>query len=104
MERDECKKLIENYSGRVTTAVSGKTDFLIVGRDGGKTKIEKAKKLGIKSICEDDLLTMIGTRAENKNIENPKKREIRSKIIPKKIEIPIEEKTSVDNLLCKFNR
>jgi replication factor C subunit 1 len=62
LERDECKKIIESYGGRVTTAVSGKTDYLIAGRDVGKSKTEKAQKLHVKVISEDDLLEMIRTR------------------------------------------
>ncbi|CAF1230872.1 unnamed protein product [Adineta steineri] len=67
LERDECKRIIESYGGRVTTAVSGKTDYLVTGRDSGKTKIDKAEKLRIKIISEDDLLYMIRTRPGNKD-------------------------------------
>ncbi|CAF1035517.1 unnamed protein product [Rotaria sp. Silwood1] len=69
LERDECKKIIESYGGRVTTAVSGKTDYLVAGRDEGKTKTEKAKKLHIKIISEDDLLEMIRTRPGSTNVD-----------------------------------
>ena len=65
LERDECKKIIESYGGRVTTAVSGKTDYLLAGRDVGKTKTDKAEKLRVKIISEDDLLEMIRTRSGN---------------------------------------
>jgi replication factor C subunit 1 len=67
LERDECKKIIESYGGRVTTAVSGKTDYLLAGRDVGKTKTEKAEKLHVKVISEDDLLEMIRTRSGNQD-------------------------------------
>lgn len=66
LERDECKKIIESYGGRVTTAVSGKTDYLLAGRDVGKTKTDKAEKLRVKIITEDDLLEMIRTRSGTK--------------------------------------
>ena len=72
LERDECKKIIESYGGRVTTAVSGKTDYLLAGRDVGRTKTEKAEKLRIKIISEDDLLQMIRTRPGNKDDTDPK--------------------------------
>jgi BRCT domain type II-containing protein len=62
LEREECKKIIECYGGRVTTAVSGKTDYLLTGRDVGKTKTDKAAKLRVPIITEDDLLKMIRTR------------------------------------------
>ncbi|CAF1092558.1 unnamed protein product [Adineta steineri] len=70
LERDECKRIIESYGGRVTTAVSGKTDYLITGRDSGKTKIDKAEKLRIKIISEDDVLYMIRTRPGNKDTKS----------------------------------
>ncbi|CAF4309289.1 unnamed protein product [Adineta steineri] len=70
LERDECKRIIESYGGRVTTAVSGKTDYLVTGRDFGKTKIDKAEKLRIKIISEDDLLYMIRTRPGNKDTKS----------------------------------
>ncbi|UJR23360.1 hypothetical protein I4U23_026370 [Adineta vaga] len=62
LERDECKTLIEKYGGRVTLALSGKTNYLLTGRDGGESKISKAKELKVKIIAEDDLLEMIRTR------------------------------------------
>ncbi|CAF1500874.1 unnamed protein product, partial [Adineta steineri] len=62
LERDECKKLIEKYGGRVTTAISGKTNYLLTGRDVSEGKINKAKEIKIKIISEDDLLEMIRTR------------------------------------------
>ncbi|CAM2710786.1 unnamed protein product [Rotaria socialis] len=68
LERDECTKIIQYYGGRVTTAVSGKTDYLIVGRDAGKTKTDRAEKLRIKIISEDNLLEMIQTRPGNTNV------------------------------------
>ncbi|UJR23339.1 hypothetical protein I4U23_026353 [Adineta vaga] len=72
LERDECKKIIESYGGRVTTAVSGKTDYLLAGRDVGKTKTDKATKLHVKIISEDDLLQMIRTRSGNKDGDTKK--------------------------------
>ena len=62
LERDECKSLIEKYGGRVTIAISGKTSFLLAGRDCSESKMTKAKELKLKVISEDDLLEMIRTR------------------------------------------
>lgn len=73
LEREECKKIIQSYGGRVTTAVSGKTDYLVAGRDAGKSKTDKAAKLRIKLISEDDLLEMIRTQPGNKNADAPAK-------------------------------
>ncbi|CAF3425832.1 unnamed protein product [Rotaria sp. Silwood1] len=61
LERDECKSLIEKYGGRVTLAISGKTNYLIVGRDASEGKTNKAREIKIKMISEDDLLEMIRT-------------------------------------------
>lgn len=62
MDRDECKNLVEKYGGRVTGSISGKTNFLILGRDGGESKTEKAREMKVSIISEDDLLNMIATR------------------------------------------
>lgn len=62
LERDECKTLIEKYGGRVTMAISGKTNFLLAGRDVSESKMAKANELKLKVIAEDDLLEMIRTR------------------------------------------
>ena len=62
LERDECKDLIEKYGGRVTSALSGKTNYLLTGRDGGESKMKKAHELNVKIISEDDLLDLIRTR------------------------------------------
>jgi replication factor C subunit 1 len=62
LERDECKNLVEKYGGRVTGSISSKTSYLLVGRDGGESKLEKARDLKVKTISEDDLLQMIATR------------------------------------------
>ena len=71
LDRDECKALIEKYGGRVTGSISGKTNFLLIGRDGGEAKQEKARELKVKIISEDDLLQMIATRPGDE--ETPKK-------------------------------
>lgn len=62
LERDECKNLVEKYGGRVTVALSGKTNYLIVGRDASEGKISKARESKVQVISEDDLLEMIRTR------------------------------------------
>jgi len=52
------KALIESFGGRVTTAVSGKTDYLVVGKDPGASKVKKAisrnlQRIGLKSLGEN---------------------------------------------------
>lgn len=41
MERDDAKSLIERYGGKVTGNISKKTTYLVQGRDGGVSKLEK---------------------------------------------------------------
>ena len=71
LERDECKTLIEKYGGRVTGSISSKTSYLLAGRDGGESKLEKARDFKVKVISEDDLLQMIASRPGDD--ETPKK-------------------------------
>ncbi|KPJ51109.1 aromatic ring-opening dioxygenase LigA [candidate division TA06 bacterium DG_26] len=59
--RDEARDLIVSLGGRVTSSVSGKTDFVLVGRDPG-VKYEKARKLGVKIMNEKEFLKMVGKR------------------------------------------
>ena len=56
--RDHFKSLIEQNGGKVSGSVSKKTDFLLSGADAG-SKLDDAKKLGVRIITEDDLLAML---------------------------------------------
>ncbi|MEM1168135.1 MAG: NAD-dependent DNA ligase LigA [Cyanobacteria bacterium P01_H01_bin.35] len=58
LKRDEAKNLIQNAGGKVTSSVSSKTDFIVVGEDAG-SKLEKAEKLGVKQLSEAELLEML---------------------------------------------
>ena len=57
--RDELKVLIEQNGGKNTSSISKKTDFLIAGDKMGPSKLEKANKLGINIISEQDFTDMI---------------------------------------------
>jgi DNA ligase (NAD+) len=57
--RDEIKDMIEKNGGKNTGSISAKTDFLIAGENMGPAKLEKATKLGIKIISEDDFLNLL---------------------------------------------
>ncbi len=52
--RDYFKKLITATGGKVTATVSKKTDYLLAGEKAG-SKLDKAKKLGVKIINENEL-------------------------------------------------
>ncbi|MEI6576515.1 MAG: NAD-dependent DNA ligase LigA [Bacteroidota bacterium] len=58
--RDQLKAEIEKYGGRNVSAISAQTDFLLAGESMGPAKLQKAKKLGIKIISEDEFIQMIG--------------------------------------------
>lgn len=57
--RDEIKDVIKDHGGKVISAISGKLDYLLAGDKMGPAKREKAEKLGIQIISEDDFLKMI---------------------------------------------
>ena len=59
-EREALEQKIEANGGKVVSGVSGKLDFLIVGEKPGSSKIEKAKKLNVKMISEDEFVAMLG--------------------------------------------
>ncbi|HIF39760.1 MAG TPA: NAD-dependent DNA ligase LigA [Planctomycetes bacterium] len=55
MTRAEAKKVVEDCGGRVSSAVSSKTDFLVQGGKPG-SKAKKAEALGVEVLLEDDFL------------------------------------------------
>ncbi len=58
MTRDEAKEKIRLLGGEISESVSPKTDYVIVGTEPG-SKLEKAKKLGVKILSEKDFLKML---------------------------------------------
>jgi DNA ligase (NAD+) len=52
--RNELKKLIENHGGKNVSSISRKTDFVVAGENMGPAKLEKAKKLGIEIVSEEE--------------------------------------------------
>jgi DNA ligase (NAD+) len=58
--RDELKKAIEDNGGKVGSSISAKTDFVIAGDNMGPAKLEKANKLNVAIISEDDFIAMLG--------------------------------------------
>ena len=57
--RDEYKLLIEQHGGKNVGSISSKTSFILAGDNMGPSKLEKANKLGIRIINEDEFLDMI---------------------------------------------
>ena len=58
--RDELKALIEAHGGKNLAAVSSNTSYLLAGDKIGPAKLQKATKLGVKIISEQEFVAMIG--------------------------------------------
>lgn len=61
--RDEYKAMIEAHGGKNIGSVSAKTAFILAGENMGPAKLEKAQKLGVQIVSEDEFLAMIQTEA-----------------------------------------
>ena len=61
--RDEYKALIEQNGGKNVGSISGKTSFILAGDNMGPSKLQKAEKLGIPLVNEEQFLEMIGGEA-----------------------------------------
>ena len=58
-ERDELQEIVISHGGRILSGVSGKLDYLLAGDNMGPSKREKAEKLGVKIISEEDFEKLI---------------------------------------------
>lgn len=58
--RDEYKALIEQNGGKNVGSISGKTSFILAGDNMGPSKLQKAEKIGIPLVNEEQFLEMIG--------------------------------------------
>ena len=61
--RDEYKDIIERNGGKNSGSISKKTDFVLAGENMGPAKLEKAGKLGIPVIDENEFLSMLSSQA-----------------------------------------
>ena len=57
--RDEYKLMIEQHGGKNVGSISGKTSFILAGENMGPSKLQKAEKLGISIVSEDEFLQML---------------------------------------------
>jgi len=58
--RNELKALIEEYGASNVGSISGKTTYVVAGEGMGPSKLEKANKLGVPILSEDEFLAKIG--------------------------------------------
>ncbi len=58
MPREKAKEIVERFGGRVASSVSKRTDYVVAGEDAG-SKLEKAEKLGVKVIDEEEFRAMV---------------------------------------------
>ena len=59
--RDELKALIERHGGKNQSGVSSNTDFIVAGENMGPAKLQKAEKLGVKILTEQEFIELIGS-------------------------------------------
>lgn len=57
--RDQYKAMIEAHGGKNVGSISKKTDFILAGENMGPAKLEKAQKLGVPIVSEDEFLAMV---------------------------------------------
>ena len=57
--RNEYKAMIEQHGGTNVSSISSKTSFILAGRDMGPAKLEKAQKLGVPIVSEEEFVAMI---------------------------------------------
>lgn len=57
--REEYKALVEGHGGKNVSSISKKTSFILAGENMGPSKLEKARKLGIPIVAENDFLDML---------------------------------------------
>ncbi|KRZ50756.1 Replication factor C subunit 1 [Trichinella nativa] len=87
VDREDVKLLIQKYGGRVTGAVSKKTDYLVAGRDCGETKTKKAKELRVTILDEDgffDLLSKLPSKSTDNGLTTTVSPESKISGTPKK--------------------
>jgi len=57
--RDELKDMIEQNGGKILSSISAKLNYLVAGDNMGPAKLEKAQKLNIPIINDEELLQML---------------------------------------------
>ncbi|BGP18533.1 hypothetical protein JCM10213_002954 [Rhodosporidiobolus nylandii] len=73
LSREEGQDLAKRYGGRVTTAPSSKTSYVVLGAEAGPKKLELIKKHNLKTLDEDGFLALIGS--SESRTDDPKYKE-----------------------------
>ena len=60
LSREEATKLIQEHGGKVTGSISRNTDYLLLGRDPGASKLNRARELKVPELDEEALWEMVG--------------------------------------------
>jgi DNA ligase (NAD+) len=58
LSRDGAQELVKQHGGKVTSSVSNKTSYLVVGENAG-SKLDKARELGVPTLTEEELLQLV---------------------------------------------
>ncbi len=75
--REKAGEIVESLGGKFSNTITSRTDYLVVGKEPGKTKIEKAKKYGIKTITEEEFLNMIKDYVDIEKLKEEKRKELK---------------------------
>ncbi|RDW90412.1 replication factor C subunit 1 [Aspergillus mulundensis] len=100
--REEGQSLVKRYGGKVTTAPSGKTNFVVLGSDAGPAKLNTIAKHNLKTISEEGLFELIrrlpANGGDGKAAEKyeAKKKEDEEKVQEMAAEIDAEEKRKAE--------
>lgn len=84
--RDEYKRMIEQNGGKNVGSISKNTSFILAGDNMGPSKLEKAQKLGIQLMTEDEFLSLIGPA----NTDNPESQDKPENAAKPKKATPVE--------------
>ena len=107
LSREEGVELAKKYGAKVTAAPSGRTSYVILGRDAGPKKLETIKAKKIKTLNEDEFLEMVRSREyemDDKAQEKLKKEQEKIKEDAKELErIEDLQKKDLDEAKSKGN-
>lgn len=91
--RDEYKRMIEQNGGKNVGSISKNTSFVLAGDNMGPAKLEKAQKLGVEIMNEDEFLVLIGgddNPEEPETPESTEKKNITETVTQQKKAVPVE--------------